>query len=376
MIYFDNSATTRIKPQCVIDEVRETLTNFSANPGRSGHSASVDASLKIFKTRQAVNKLIDGYGENFVVFCNNCTTALNYAIFGTLVKGGNVVTTALEHNSVLRPLFELQRMGLITVNVVRPRDDGIIYAKDVIANVTPRTYLIALNAVSNVSGAVAPITEIGEFCKNRNITFMVDGAQGVGYYDYSMINQHIDILAIAPHKGLHAPQGVGILAISKRLKINPIICGGTGTDSQSVFQPRKLPEALESGTLATPVIASVEKSIAWNNSVKKEGNKKIAELSNYIIESLSKIDGVKLYAPKNTFNGIITFNVRDYGSTDVSNILDEQYDVAVRGGLHCAPLAHRYLGTLKQGAIRASLSFENTFNEVEFFIKAIYEIAH
>lgn len=375
MIYFDNSATTGTKPDCVIDAVTDAMKNLSANPGRSGHSAALRAGLKILQARKSAASLVGCKSER-VIFCGGCTQALNYAIFGTLVRGGNVVTTAYEHNSVLRPLFELQRMGIITVTVLRPGKGGYVDAERVRRVLSPKTYLVAINAVSNVTGAVTPVREIGKLCRERGILTLVDGAQGVGYGDYSMVDDFIDLLALAPHKGLHAPQGVGVLAIGENVSIQPVICGGTGTQSESVFQPKELPESLESGTLPTPLIAGLEAAIKWTESVRESGRRKLSELSKFLITELRKTDGITMYTPPETYNGIVAFNVRDYGSAEIGTILSDQYDIAVRGGLHCAPLIHRHLGTLKQGIVRASLSYENTFEETEFFLRAVREIAH
>ena len=203
---------------------------------------------------------------------------------------------------------------------------------------------------------------------------MVDGAQSVGYGEINISEQNIDYLAVAPHKGLHAIQGIGILALGADAP-QPIIYGGTGTQSENVLQPSELPESLESGTLPTPAIAALNAAITHNEKTRAQSREKIHELSAYILETLQTIRGVKIYTPQNVFNGMISFNIRGIGSMDASNILSSQYDIAVRGGLHCAPLMHRHLGTVETGIIRASISGDNTFGEAEFFLKAVKEIA-
>lgn len=375
MIYFDNSATSGVKPDCVINAAVNAMKHLSANPGRSGHSLSLSAGMLVYSARKKAAALVGIDEPERIIFTLNCTHALNTAILGSVISGGNVVTTALEHNSTLRPLFELQRMGRITVSVVTPNERGIVTAEAIERALTPRTYLVAVNHISNVTGAINNIDEIGKLCRKRNIKFLVDGAQSVGYGDLDMREQNIDYLAIAPHKGLHAIQGVGILALGAGTEIRPTLYGGTGTQSENVFQPLELPEALESGTLPTPAIAALSAAIAHNQKTRAESRRKLRELSAYILEALRSIRGVKIYTAPDVYNGMISFNIDGISSMDASNILSSQYDVAVRGGLHCAPLIHRHLGTLQSGIIRASVSADNTLGEADFFIRAVREMA-
>ncbi|WP_251612131.1 aminotransferase class V-fold PLP-dependent enzyme [Pumilibacter muris] len=374
MIYFDNSATSGVKPESVINAAVSAMKFMSANPGRSGHSLSLKAGMLVYSTRKKAAKLLGLSEPERIVFSLNCTQALNTAILGTVQDGGNVVTTVTEHNSVLRPLFELQRAGKITVSLAEPNEHGVITANAIERALTPRTYMVAVNHVSNVTGATNSIDEIGKLCRKRGIKFLVDGAQSVGYGEINISEQNIDYLAVAPHKGLHAIQGIGILALGADAP-KPIIYGGTGTQSENVLQPSELPESLESGTLPTPAIAALNAAITHNEKTRAQSREKIHELSAYILETLQTIRGVKIYTPQNVFNGMISFNIRGIGSMDASNILSSQYDIAVRGGLHCAPLMHRHLGTVETGIIRASISGDNTFGEAEFFLKAVKEIA-
>ncbi len=374
MIYFDNSATSGVKPESVINAAVSAMKFMSANPGRSGHSLSLKAGMLVYSTRKKAAKLLGLSDPERIVFSLNCTQALNTAIQGSVIDGGNVVTTVTEHNSVLRPLFELQRAGKITVSLAAPDERGVITANAIERALTPRTYMVAVNHVSNVTGATNAIDEIGKLCRKRGIKFLVDGAQSVGYGEIDVREQNIDYLAVAPHKGLHAIQGIGILALGSDAP-KPILFGGTGTQSENVLQPSELPESLESGTLPTPAIAALNAAITHNEKNRAKSREKIRELSDYILEALQAVRGVKIYTPENVYNGMISFNIRGIGSMDASNILSSQYDIAVRGGLHCAPLIHRHLGTVETGIIRASLSGENTFGEAEFFIKAVREIA-
>ena len=374
MIYFDNSATSYHKPDCVVGAVVSAARHLSANPGRSGHSLSLRAGMLVYDTRKKAAELL-GTSADRIVFTSGCTQALNLAILGTVEDGGTVITTANEHNSVLRPLFELQRKGRISVKVLPPDERGVVTAEAIERALTPRTYMVAINHISNVTGAACCIDEIGMLCRRKNILLLVDGAQSVGYGEIDIEEQNIDFLAVAPHKGLHALQGVGILALGSRAKVEPVLYGGTGTESESVFQPRELPESLEAGTLPTPAIAALNAAIAHNQKIRASTRRKIAELSAYLIGSLQRIRGVRVYSPPDAFSGIATFAIEGIGSMDAANILSAQYDIAVRGGLHCAPLIHRHLGTLKEGLIRASVSGDNTFDEGAYFLKAVQEIA-
>lgn len=375
MIYFDNAASGGYKPQPVLDKVHHALTGACANPGRSGHQKAVLAASLVAEAREKVSQFF-GLRDGNVCFGYNCTFALNQAIFGVLnnINGGHVVTTALEHNSVARPLFQLHKSGKIKVSVISPAADGYIKAKDIIAAIQSDTIMVIVNHISNVTGAVAPIEEIGAFTSRKGIIFLVDGAQSGGYADIDMDNQNIDMLAIAPHKGLAAPQGVGALLAKSKITLSPLVFGGTGTQSESLRQPDILPESLESGTAATPAIAGLSAGIDYVKEIRRDGVKKIAEISSYIYERLSRIEEVKLYTPKGCTSGVISFNIGISSSGTIANILDENYSICVRAGLHCAPLAHQYLKTAPDGAVRASISYQNTMQEAETFVIAIEEI--
>lgn len=377
MIYFDNSSTTGFKPECVINAVSNTLRYLSANPGRGSHTLAMRTALLVNKTRENVAKLVGCSSVERVIFGLNCTDALNTAIFGTVQPGGHVVTTACEHNSVLRPLFELQKRGQITLTVLEPGELGFVSPEQILNAIRGETYLVCVNHVSNVTGAVAPITQIGARLRQKfeRILFLVDGAQSVGYTDIDMTEMNIDVLSISPHKGLHGIQGVGCLVLSDRVNILPIRFGGTGTASSSTYQPYDLPEALESGTLPTPAIAGLNAAVNWNRQHAAYMRGRLSELSIYALENLRKIPNVSVYTPPNTFNGIISFNVGRLNSGEVSDILCDQYDIGVRSGLHCAPLMHKHLGTLSSGAVRMSLGFENTFAEIDHLINAVIEIS-
>ncbi|MBQ3495054.1 MAG: aminotransferase class V-fold PLP-dependent enzyme [Clostridia bacterium] len=372
MIYFDNSATTFKKPKQVIEQVSLGLTKYSANPGRSGHNASLQASEKVETVRNNICKF---FNAPISVFTQNCTDALNLAILGSFVEGGHVICSINDHNSLIRPLFELQKQKGLEISIAKPNSKGCVELSDILPLVKPNTYMIAINHISNVDGEIANIQEIGEFCAQNCISFLVDGAQSAGHIKIDMQKSYIDYLTIAPHKGLYSPQGVGVLCISKKAKLQPIRYGGTGTDSLNIFQPKEIPECFESGTIATPNILGLGAGLKFVESNFDNINKKIDDFSTYLNFELGNIKNIKTYTHPNNSFGIIGFNIGDTDSMQVSQILNDKYHICTRGGLHCAGLKHNFLGTTKQGIVRASLCCYNTFSECEKFIKAVKEIS-
>ena len=373
MTYFDNAATSYYKPNCVINAISAALKHLSANPGRSSHSLSLKCAILINKARENLKDFL-GLKNGEIVFNLNCSQSLNFAIFGSVKPGSHIITTAYEHNSVLRPLSQLQKNGVITFDVVFPNDYGIIELNKIYDLVNSSTTMIVTNHVSNVTGAVTNINAIGNMCKNLGILYLVDGAQSVGHYDIDIDKNNVDMLAIAPHKGLNASQGIGALAVKKGVNLRPILFGGTGTNSLDLMQPNELPESLEIGTLPTPAIAGLNAGINYNRENAKNMRQKITALSEYALCELQKLSGIKIYTAKDCYNGIISFNIGELNSGYVADVLSSEYDICVRGGLHCAPLIHKHLGTDESGIVRASLGFDNSFSEVDFLIKAIRDI--
>ena len=372
MIYFDNSATTFVKPKEVLKETMNAISNYSANPGRSGHFLSQKAGERVFEVRKNIMNFINADKVENIIFTQNCTDALNMAVLGTVVKGGHVICSSNSHNSLSRPIFELKKIGLIDVTVVEPKFKNMLTADDIKPHIKPNTYLIAVNHVSNVNGDMADLASIGELCAEKCILFLVDAAQSMGHVMIDMQKQHIDMLAIAPHKALYALQGVGVFAFSVKAKPKPIRFGGTGTDSINLYQPTEYPESLESGTLATQNIISIGAGLNFVKTNFLSINKKIDDLATYLLFELNKIDNVKIYtSPENVSFGVIGFNINNVDSGEITNILSSEFNICVRGGLHCASLKHKELGTIKQGVVRVSLSYFNTFSECEYFIKCI-----
>lgn len=369
MIYFDNSSTTFYKPTEVIQSVAAALTNLSANAGRSGHTLAIKAATALSNTRA---KAAEYFGSEIerTIFTYGCTDSLNIAIFGSVRRGGHVVTTAFEHNSVLRPLYRLQSDGQIELTVVKPRSDGKIHSEDIFRAIKRNTYLVAMNSVSNVIGLPLPVEQVAKELNGSKIMLLIDGAQSVGYrhYDYSQF----DMIAVAPHKGLHAPQGIGLLILGEKATIFPTRLGGTGTVSQSVMQPLDLPEALESGTLPLPSILGLHAALCHTMLNQKAYADKIAMLGNYMYSRLKSLRGITVYTTDPTA-GIIAFNADKLSSVECASVLDSM-GFCVRSGLHCAPLLHKSFGTLNKGMVRASLGVDNTLSQIDMFIESLTKI--
>lgn len=379
MIYLDNSATTNHKPLCVKFQVLKSITKkYCSNPHRSGNKLNNFLASIIFKTREKLAQFV--YCENLenVIFTSGATEALNLAILGTAKIGGHVITTAYEHNATLRPLFELKNKGIIDLTIIEPEPNGSISLEKIKKAIKSNTYLITCIHTSNVTGYTNHLEEIGKLCKEKNILFLSDCAQSAGHEKLNMQKNNIDMLAIAGHKGFYALTGVGALVISDKAKkiLQPIKFGGTGTHSDSPIQPHDFPEGFESGTCNTTGILSLYKGIDFINKNQEKINKKVTLLTKTLMDELKKIKGLKFYPINNYNSGIVSFNIKDFSSNDVSNFLNSKYDICIRSGLHCAPLVHKHFGTQKVGMIRVSISYFNTKKNISTFVKAIKEFVN
>lgn len=374
MIYLDNSATTNHKPICVKMQVLKSMTKkYCSNPHRSGNKLNNFLASIILNTREKLAKFVGASDVENVIFTSGATEALNLAIFGSAKHGGHFITTAYEHNATLRPLTELKNKGLIELTIIEPENDGSISFEKIKNSIRQNTYLIACIHTSNVTGYTNSLEKIGKLCKEKNILFLSDCAQSAGHEKIDMKKNNIDMLAIAGHKGFYALTGVGALVVSDKAKkvLNPIKFGGTGTHSDSTTQPKDFPEGFESGTCNTTGILSLNKGIDFLNKNQEKINKKVSSLTQLLMQELKQIDGLKFYPTNNLNSGIVSFNIKDYSSNDVSNFLNSKYNICVRPGLHCAPLVHKHFGTQKVGMIRVSISYFNTKKEILTFVKAI-----
>lgn len=375
MIYFDNAATGGRKPSSVVNAVAAAL-RVSANPSRSGHFLSVACAKNVFKTRKLLAEVFDADDEEKVVFTKNCTEAINAFLFGVLKKGDHVVATALEHNSVLRPLEKLKNDGVITYDVCPIEKDGNVSPKKIASLINEKTALVAVTAASNVTGVTPPLAEIKKALP-KDVLFFCDGAQGGGHIPLKMRETGIDGLSLAGHKGLFAMQGSGALLLSKRACVRPLLYGGTGSESLSLNMPDFLPDALEAGTLSYPSIVSLLEGTRYYVMHGEQTAQKLRDLTARLLNGLNAISSkegdIQLYSSANEC-GIVAFSVENLPSETLATLLSEKYAIAVRGGLHCAPLAHESLGTQKDGLLRVSFSAFNAPWEIDVFLTALTEI--
>lgn len=370
MIYFDNSASSFVKPKSVQKAVLNALNLYTANPGRSGHKQALKTAMEVENVRNIVAQHVGTTADN-IVFTLNCTDALNLAILGSFLPGGHIVCTENEHNSVVRPLEHLKQCdSSFSYSVTTQMQKNGITWQDIEKHLTDKTYMVICNHISNVNGDVADIVDIGKHLKELNITFLVDGAQSGGHFRYDMQEMGISMLALAPHKGFYSPQGVGCLCLNENTKLQPIRFGGTGTNSLEFIQPEISPERYESGTINTPAILGFGEGIKFVEDNFKYIQEKLEDLTTYLHYELSKLP-IDIYTNTENTSGVLAFNIPNVDSTEVATYLDEKWNICVRSGYHCAPLKHQALGTLDQGAVRVSLSFFNTYQEVEKFIFAI-----
>lgn len=379
MLYLDNAATSFPKPVEVYDKMNLFIREECANPGRSSHEMARSSAAWVMKTREALASLFNIDNPLRIGFTANATYALNMAIQGALKKGDHVITTAMDHNSVLRPLCELKKKGIIDYTIIMPYNSyGSIDPFAVSKAVKPNTRLIVLTASSNVTGTILPYKEIGEIARKKGILYLIDGAQGAGVLPLDVKSMNISMLAFPGHKGLMGPQGTGGLYVNENVNLTPIIQGGTGSHSFETFQPLFMPDMIECGTLNTPGIVGLGAGIDF---ILKTGTDAILKRKEILLaklyEGLAVHRRIKLYSTVEGHrnSGIIAFIIDGMDSSETADLLDSRYHIAARPGFHCAPLAHKALGTEKTGMVRLSLGYFNTPDEIQYTIDSIKEIA-
>lgn len=374
MIYLDNAATSKFKPRVMFDAMFAQLSN-SSNSGRGGHNDSIDTAIKIFEARNTIKEFINCPSEYEIIWTANCTEALNLAILGYLQQFHqekiNVITTVNEHNSTLRPLFHLRNSQNIDIKVIPAELDGSISPAKISDAIDKDTKLICVNHISNVTGGMTDIGQIGKIARMKGVPLLVDCAQSLGHCTVDIRAENIDFLACAGHKGLHGSQGVGFLVYNTKHSLTPLKFGGTGTHSDSLTQPNDPPEAFESGTLNAPAIIGLGASVDWTAKNFDSINLNIRYLTSELIYGLKSIKGITLYTSQN--HGVVSFNYKDYLSSDLGDICNEN-NIAVRCGLHCAPLIHKHLGTLERGTVRASIGYNNNISDINSLLNLIKNI--
>lgn len=369
MINFDNAATTGKKPEGVIKAVNYALFNLSANPGRGGHNLSIKAAEAVYSAREKIANFFGASGGERVIFTANCTAAINYVIKGFLKSGDHVIVSDLEHNAVMRPL-EKTGIKKSVAKVSLSNDDETVQNFESLIN--EDTKMIFCTAASNVCGKLLPIEKLGQLCKKRGIAFGVDAAQMAGILPINMKKCGIDFLCIAPHKGLYAPMGLGILIAETDIG-DTLIEGGTGTNSLSLYQPDSMPERYESGTVNLPAITGASAGIDFIKP--RAANAYMREMRHIqrIYGVLEHLPYAEIYTPymrEDLYLPVLCFNLSGVPSEQTAEYLNRK-GIAVRAGLHCAPAAHKKLKTEKTGAVRIAPSYFTTHSEVEYFISVI-----
>jgi cysteine desulfurase family protein len=377
VIYLDNAATSFPKPSRVYDEVLRCMSGYCANPGRGGHFMSIASGKAVMETREIICSFFQIKNPMQLCFTKNATEALNIAIKGCLKKGGHAITTSMEHNSVIRPLKELERNPGVELTIVKGNEKGEVNTADFNYNIKSNTKMIICTLSSNVNGVILPVKEIGKIAREKSVMFLVDASQGAGTIDIDVEKMNIDMLAFPGHKGLLGPQGTGGLYVGEGLEPEPLMQGGTGSNSENIYQPEFMPDFLESGTLNTPGIVGLGYGIEFINGFGLENIRQYKhELIKKFHSGIAELEQIKEYnltdIDKNS--GIIALNFEEMDCAEVSYILDKEYGIATRSGLHCAPLAHETLGTLKLGVVRFSVGCFNTFEEINKTVDALKNI--
>lgn len=376
MIYMDNAATTMHKPQEVIDAVVMAMSSMG-NAGRGVNEASLSASRIIYDTREKLCRLFGAEDPRQIVFTPNSTESLNIAIKGILSPGDHVIATMLEHNSVLRPLYEMEKKG-VRLTIVKSDQNGRFNLKDIEDAIAEDTKMIVCTNGSNLTGNYVDPEPVGTLARERGIVFVVDASQTAGVFPIDVQKMKIDVLCFTGHKGMLAPQGTGGMYVRKGLVIRPLKSGGSGVQTYSKTHPIEMPTALEAGTLNGHGIAGLHAAVEY---LEKTGVDNIRareqDLMWRFYEGVKDIPGVKVYGDFSSKNRcpIVTLNIGDYDSSEVSDELLTEYGISTRAGGHCAPLMHEALGTVEQGAVRFSFSHYNTEEEVDTAIEAIRELS-
>jgi cysteine desulfurase family protein len=375
MIYLDNAATSFPKPKKVYEEMVNCMKNYCANPGRSSHKMALQADMKIIETREIISKLFNIQSPLSIIFTKNATEALNIAIKGLFKNGDHVISTVIEHNSVLRPLNRLSKNN-VEVTLLEVDMEGYINIEELEKKIRPNTKGIVINHGSNVLGTIQNIHSIGQLSKKYDLVFILDASQSAGNISIDVIKDNIDILAFPGHKGLLGPQGTGGLYINEAINLNEYTEGGTGSNSISMEQPIFLPDKFESGTLNTPGLSGLYEGVKFiqETGIEVIHNQEM-NLLKCLLEELNKLDYVKVYGSKDCINrcSVISLNIEGLESSEVGYFLSEN-DIAVRTGYHCAPLIHQVIGTQNRGTVRISPGYFNAFEDIYTLVESIKHI--
>lgn len=376
MIYLDSAATSYHKPDGVARAVAEAISHMG-NPGRGAHEASLDASRVVYGTREKMAGLFGVEEASQIVFTANSTESLNIAIQGLVDPGDHVITTVMEHNSVLRPLYLCQQRG-VSLTILPFSAAGTVTPEAIEAVIRSNTRMIVCTHGSNLTGDLNDLEAIGRVCKKHHLLFVVDASQTAGVFPIQMDSMNIDVLCFTGHKSLMGPQGTGGMCVRKGVRIRPLLVGGSGIDSYSKIHPQVMPTALEAGTLNAHGIAGLSAALDFIKKVTPDViRQREEELTRRFVCQIKSIPGVKLYGNYEQFPRapILSLNILDYDSGEIADALAQDYGIMTRAGAHCAPLMHETLGTKSQGAVRFSFSYFNTEEEIDQAANAIRELA-
>lgn len=377
IVYLDHAATSWPKPPEVFEAMRIAMEEAAANPGRGSHRMAVKASRVLYETRRTLADLFGVKNPNDIALTSNTTEALNLAIKGYLREGDHVIATMIEHNSVRRPLEYLKRTRGVQVDYIPVNEEGQLDVQLIEGAFRSNTRLVVCSHSSNLLGSIVPLVEIGELVKRKGAVLLVDAAQSAGMLDIHVESMHVGMLAFPGHKGLLGPQGTGGLYISPDIDLEPLLHGGTGSQSEAIEQPTVRPDRYEAGTPNTigyaGLQAGVKKVLEWTPQHIYQHE---WELTQYMIEGLQEVGGLRILGPAlgQARTGIVAFVSERYSASELAFRLDREYGIAVRAGYHCTPLAHMASGTEQTGAVRASVGISTSRDEVELMLKAIAEI--
>lgn len=378
-LYLDNAATSYPKPACVIEAVNDYFYNIGVNSGRGGYENSIKGDRLIYSARENICSIFNFNKPSNVIFTQNVTASLNILLKSVIKDSWGVLTTSMEHNSVLRPLKALEKSKNIKLSIIYCEKDGKLSIEKLKSSINNDTRLLVMSISSNVTGTIQDIEEIGIICKSHNIIFILDAAQGAGYLNIDFKKMNLSALAFTGHKGLMGPQGTGGFIISDELNdaSSTFMEGGTGSYSESIIQPDLLPDKFEAGTLNSFGIAGLNASIDF---IKDRTINYIREKEEYItkvfLENLSKIDNLIIYGPKDSklITPVISIGSNKIEPSEICYNLDDKYGIMTRCGFHCAPLAHKTIGSFPSGTVRFSIGYFNELSDINYTVNALNEI--
>jgi cysteine desulfurase family protein len=378
-IYLDNAATSFPKPTIVSESMFDIINSLASNPGRGAYSSALDGTRSVYECRDSISNFFGFHKAENVVFTPNITYALNILIHSIVKPGWHVITSEMDHNSVLRPLNTLKSKGIIELDILKCDSSGKIILQDFIDKINNNTKLVVLSHASNVFGTIQPLEIIGKICLEKGIYFIIDSAQSAGHIPVKFQNLNADAIAFTGHKSLLGPQGIGGFIINDKLNeiASPIFSGGTGSNSSDLLQPNFLPDKFEIGTLNTPGIVGLNsalnylKSDHYNERLIKE-----KDLFKYFLSELNNIKNLTIYGTKNSLESTptVSINMKFKDTSELSYILDKNFGIMTRTGLHCAPLAHKSMGTFPSGTVRFSLGIFNNIKEIDYVIESLNSI--